>query len=329
MRRIGLAVIVALILFAAPIAGRAQQAGKIPRVAVLTTTSPEDSPNSGVDAFRQGLRELGYIEGQTIVIDWRWGRARTEQFPEFAADAVRRKVDVIVAANSPAGRAATNATKTIPIIIPLMTDPIAEGFAATLAHPGSNVTGLTIEGGELTAKRLQLLQEALPNISRLAIVTDTSEPSYPNSVSNAEHAARTLGVHVQARQVVSGPGDLAPVFTTVVRERVDAVFLIVGTMTFANRAALAELALKNRLPMMCGTAAYVRAGCLMGYSASVSDLFRRAATYVDKILKGAKPADLPVEQPTKFELVFNLKTAKALGLTISQSVLGRADQIME
>jgi putative ABC transport system substrate-binding protein len=275
------------------------------------------------------LRELGYIEDQTIAIDWRWGRGRTEQFPKFAAEAVLRKVDVIVAANSPAGRAAKNATKTIPIVIPFMGDPVGDGFAATLAHPGSNITGLTNEGAELAAKRLQLLQEALPNISRLAIVTDTSEPSYANTVSNVEHAARTLGVHVQARQVVSGPADLAPVFMILARERIDAVFLVVGTMTFANRASLAELALKSHLPMMCGTAQYVRAGCLMGYSASVSDLFRRAATFVDKILKGAKPADLPVEQPTKFEFVINLKTAKALGLTIPQSLLLRADQVIE
>ena len=329
LSRCGLVMILALGIVSTPTAGRAQQAAKIPRVAFLTTTSPEDSPNPGVDGFRQGLRELGYIEGRSIAIDWRWGRGRIEQFPEFAAEAVRLKVDVIVAANTPAGRAAKVATKTIPIVIPFMSDPVGDGFAATLAHPGSNITGLTNEGAEIAAKRLQLLREALPNVSRIAIVADTSEPGYQNTVRNVEHAARTLGVNVQARQLVSNPGDLPSAFANIARERVGAVFLVVGTMTFANRASLAELALKSRLPLVCGTGQYVRAGCLMGYSASVSDLFRRAATFVDKILKGAKPADLPVEQPTKFELVINLKTAKALGLTIPQALLLRADQVIQ
>ena len=329
MRQIGLVVFVAIAFFAVPIAGRTQQASKIPRVAFFTTTSPGDSPNPGIDGFRQGLRELGYIEGETIAIDWRWGRGRTEQFPEFAAEAVLRKVDVIVAANSPAGRAAMNATQTIPIVVPFMSDPIGQRFAVTLAHPGSNITGLTNEGAELAAKRLQLLLEAVPHVSRIAIVADASEPGYASSASNVEHAARTLGVHAQARQVVSGPGDLTAVFTTIAGEKVGAVLLVVGTMTFANRSSLAGLALKSHLPMMCGTAQYVRAGCLMGYSASVGDLFRRAATYVDKILKGAKPADLPVEQPTKFELAINLKTANALGLTIPPALLTLADEVIE
>src|SRR5215468_1376334 len=303
-------------LLAAPLAAEAQQARKVPRVAFLTTTSPEDSPNPGVDGFRQGLRDLGYIEGQTIAIEWRWGRGSPEQFPAFAAEAVRLKVDVIVAANTPAGRAAQMATKATPIVIPFMSDPVGDGFAATLAHPGGNVTGLTSEGVEITGKRFQLFKEALPNLSRIAVVADTSEGSYRQAVSNVEAAARALGVRVQSRREVGSPRELSPVFAAMSREKADAVFLVVGTMTFANRVRLAELALQNRLPMMCGTAQYVRAGCLMGYAASVGDLFRRAATFVDKILKGAKPADLPVEQPTKFELVINLKTAKALGLTI-------------
>jgi putative ABC transport system substrate-binding protein len=274
------------------------------------------------------LRELGYVEGRNISIEWKWGRGSIDQFPAFAAEAVRLKVDAIVAANDPAGRAAQVATKEIPIVIPFMSDPVADGFAATLGHPGGNITGLTNEGAEIVTKRLQLLKESLPHVSRIVVIADTSGSGYEQSVRNVEGSARALRVHVRVREV-SSPAELGPVLKAVGQERAGAVFLIVGTMTFANRVQLAELALKNRLPMMCGTAQYVRAGCLMGYSASVGDLFRRAASFVDRILKGAKPGDLPVEQPTKFELVINLKTAKTLGLTIPQSLLLRADQVIE
>jgi putative ABC transport system substrate-binding protein len=312
-------------LFAAPLAARAQPR-KVARIAFLTTTSPEDSPNPGVDGFRQGLRDLGYVEGRTITIEWRWGRGKTEQFPEFAAEAVRLKVDVIVAANTPAGRAAQMATETIPIVIPFMDDPA--GFAASLAHPGGNITGLTSESVEIASKRLQLFKEVLPHLSRLAVVADATEGSYRQSTSNVEAAAGALGVRMQTR-LVTNPRDLAPAFAAIAREGAGAVFLVGGTMTFAHRVQLAELALKRRLPMMCGTAQTVRAGCLMGYAASVADLFRRAATFVDKILKGAKPANLPIEQPTEFELAINLKTAKALGLTIPPSLLLRADEVIQ
>jgi len=316
---------------AATFTAEAQQTQKaIPRIAFLTTTSPEDSPNPAVDGFRQGLRDLGYVEGQTITIEWRWGRGRTDQFPKFAAEVVRLKVDVIVAANTPAGRAALMATKKIPIVIPFMVDPVGDGFAATFAHPGGNVTGLTTRiSAELIGKRLQLFKEALPDLSRIGVVVDTSDANYRESVSNLEAAARALGVRVQTRREVSNAGELGPTFAAIPREGAGGVFIVGGGMTNANRAQLAELALKHRLPMMCGQAQHVRAGCLMSYGVSPGDLFRRAAIFVDKILKGAKPADLPVEQPTKFELVINLKTAKALGLTIPPSLLARADQVIE
>jgi len=318
------------VLLAAPLAAEAQQTRKaIPRIAFLTTTSPEDSPNPGVDGFRQGLRDRGYVEGQTIAIEWRWGRGRTDQFPKFAAEVVRLKVDVIVAANTPAGRAALMATKTIPIIIPFMVDPVGDGFAASLAHPGGNVTGLTNESADLIGKRLQLFKEALPSLSRIGVVVDTSEANYRESVSNLGAAARALEVRVQTRREVSNPGELGPTFEAIFREGAGGIFIAGGTMTYVNRAQLAELALKHRLPMMCSQAQYVGAGCLMGYGASLGDLFRRAAIFVDKILKGAKPADLPVEQPTKFEFVINLKTAKALGLTIPPSLLARADEVIQ
>jgi len=317
-------------LLVAPLVAEAQQTRKAaPRIAFLTTTSPDDSPNPGPDGFRQGLRDIGYVEGQTIAIEWRWGRGRTDQFPKFAAEVVRLKVDVIVAANTPAGRAALMATKTIPIVIPFMGDPVGDGFAATFAHPGGNVTGLTATFAELIGKRLQLFKEALPNLSRIGVVVDTSDANYRESVSNLEAAAQALGVRVQIRREVSNPGELGPTFAAIPREGAGGVFIVGGGMTYVNRAQLVELALKHHLPMACPQAQAVRAGCLMSYAVSPGDLFRRAAIFVDKILKGAKPADLPIEQPTKFELVINLKTAKALSLTIPPSVLARADQVIE
>src|SRR5499427_6670596 len=256
-------------LLAAPLAAEAQQTRKtIPRIAFLTTTSPEDSPNPGIDGFRQGLRDLGYIEGQTIAIEWRWGRGKTDQFPKFAAEVVRLKVDVIVAANTTAGRAAQMATKTIPIVIPFMVDPVGDGFAATLSHPGGNVTGLTNESADLIGKRLQLFKEALPSLSRIGVVVDTSDANYRESVSNLEAAAQALGVRVQIRREVSNPGELGPTFAAIPREGAGGVFIVGGGMTYTNRAQLAELALKHRLPMMCAQAQHVRAGCLMAYAAN-------------------------------------------------------------
>jgi ABC-type uncharacterized transport system substrate-binding protein len=306
-------------LLAAPLAVEAQQPGaRMARIAFISTTSsPEDSPTTA--AFRQGLRDLGYIEGRNIAIEWRWGRGTTERFADFAAEVVRLGVDVIVAANSPAGQAAQNATKTIPIVIPAMADPI--GFVTALSRPGGNITGLTIQQPELQGKRMQLFKEVVPNLSRVAVLADTNDRNYHQAVKEAETAARTLGLHVRLHEV----RDLSTMdgaFATMTKETTDGVSIVGGTMLYANRARLAEQARKRRLPMMCDTREQVN-------GPSLGDLFRRAATYVDKILKGAKPADLPVEQPTKFELVINLKTAKALGLTIPQSVLARADELIQ
>ncbi len=315
-------------IFVTPLVGEAQQAGKAPRIAFLTTTSPEDAPNPGVDGFRQGLRELGYIEGQTIAIEWRWGRGTTERFADFAAEVVRLKVDVIVAANAPAGHAAQRATKTIPIVIPTMPDAVANGWVATLARPGGNITGLSFQQPELEGKRLQLLKELVPHVFRVAVLADSNDPNYRQTMKEAEAAGGEWSPRVRIHEV-KGPDGLGAAFATMAKETTSAVALVGGTMLYANRAQLAEQALKTRLPMMCDQAAHVAAGCLISYGPSLTDLFRRAAAYVDKILKGAKPGDLPVEQPTKFELAINLKTAKALGLTIPPSVLGRADQVIE
>ena len=326
MRLIGLAVVLVVGLVLAPTAAEAQQAAKTPRIAFISTTSPGTSPST--DAFRQGLRDLGYVEGQNIAVEWRWGYGSTKRFPEFAAEAVRLKVDLIVAGNDAAGHAAQTATRTIPIVIPNMGDPVGSGFVTSLASPGGNITGLTVQNLDLVAKRLQLLKEATPNVSQVGLILDTNAGDYRQTAAEAETAARVLGIQLR-RMEVSNPSELDGAFATIAGRRPSAVFVPGGTMVYANRTRLAEYALKRHLPMMCGSREVVEAGCLMGYAASLVDLFRRAATYVDRILKGAKPADLPVEQPTKFELVINLKTAKALGLTIPQSLLVRADEIIQ
>ena len=313
-------------LLAAPLAAEAQPAGRIPRIAFLSTTSPENSPTT--DAFRQGLRELGYVDGRNISIEYRWGRGRTDQFSDFAADVVRAKVEIIVAANTLAGQAAHQATRTIPIVIAVIDDPVGRGFVATLAKPGGNVTGMTTQAPDIAAKRLQLMKEALPGAARIGLLVDTSNEGHRRYVKEVQEASRRLGMSLHLREVGSAT-DLEGTFMSMTRDAVAAVFVAGGTMLHANRAVLAEHARKHRLPMMCADSPSVEAGCLMAYSGSLLDMFRRAATYVDKILKGAKPADLPIEQPTKFELVINLRTAKALGLTIPQSLLQRADQVLE
>ena len=321
-----LAVILAVNLVLAPLAVEAQQPGKIPRIAFITTTSPGGSPP--IDAFRGGLRDLGYIEGQNLLIEWRWGRGTTERFTEFATEVVGLKVDVIVAANSPAGYAAKKATTTIPVVIPTMADPVGDGWVTTVARPGGNITGFAFQLPELQGKRMQLFKEMVPGASRIALILDVTNQSYRTLAKEAEAAAQTLGMRPHPVIGVRNPKEINEAFAAFARARPDAVFVVGGTMLYTNRVQLVEQALKNRLPMMCEARDHAEAGCLMSYAASLSDLFRRTAGLVDKILKGAKPADLPVEQPTKFELVINLKTAKALGLTIPQSVLSRADEVV-
>ena len=312
-------------LLGQPLAAVAQRTGKIPHIAFITTTSPENSPTT--DAFRQGLRDLGYVEGRTINVEYHWGRGSTEHFARFAAEAVRANVDVIVAANTRAGQAAQEATRRIPIVIAVIEDPSASGITS-LARPGGNVTGISSQGPDLMAKRLQLLREVLPAATRIGLLVDTNNVASRSSVKAADAASRGLGMSLHVREV-GKPADLDGAFTSMTREAVAGVLAVGGTMVYANRTLLAEQARKHRLPTLGGDSLYVEAGCLMGYAPSLRDIFRRAATYVDKILKGAKPGDLPVEQPTKYELVVNLKTARALGLTIPPSLLQRADQVIE
>jgi len=310
-----------LVLLAAPFAAEAQPAVKVPRIGFLANVR---SP--GTEAFQKGLRELGYVEGQNIIVEWRLAEGRFERLPEFAAELVRLKVDVIYAPADPYVEVARKATTTIPIVFAVVADPVGRGFVQSLARPGGNITGLTNVSRELAGKRLELLKETVAGVSRIGVLTNpaTSALTWPET----EAAARALGVQLlvqEAREV----GDLEGAFAAMKRGGVAAVIKLPDAMFYAQRRRIADLALKHRLPVMSAFRDFVEAGGLMAYGADIGDLIRRSATYVDKILKGAKPADLPVEQPTKFELVINTKTAKAIGLTVPPSLLFRADHVIE
>jgi putative ABC transport system substrate-binding protein len=281
-----------------------------------------------LEAFRQGLRELGYVEGQNIAIESRWTEGKDDRLPALAADLVRSKVDVIVAETGAATRAAQQATRTIPIVMSLVNDPVGSGLVASLARPGGNVTGLTIMSPDLVGKQLELLKEVVPKVSRVALLRHPDNPASAAQLREAEAAAQALGVRLQTLEARS-PQEIDGAFAAMTRERAGALLVIPDTLFWSQRRQIAELAVKRRLPSMRMGEAYAEAGGLMSYGPSYLDLERRAATFVDKILKGANPADLPVAQPTKFELVINLKTAKAIGLTIPQPLLQRADQIID
>ena len=315
-------------LLALSFPAEAQQAKKVPRIGLLTTGFPASIAHL-LEGIKQGLRELGYVEGQNVLLELRYGEAKVEQLPLFAADLVRLKVDVIVAIPNPAIEAVRQATQTIPIVMPIGSDPVGVGFVASLARPGGNITGLSAYSPELNGKRLELLKETVPKLSRVALLMSPNIPGNANDLKETELAARSLRLRTQLLEV-RGSSDLDSVFKTMTKERAEALVVFPGQPTlFANRKQVVEIAAKNRLPAMYPLADYVNAGGLMSYGVINLDLFRRAATYVDKILKGAKPADLPVEQPTKFELIINLKTAKQIGLTIPPNVLARADRVIK
>jgi len=327
MRLIGLAIILTLSLALAPVAGEAQQAGKMPRIGVLAGSLLSTNP-ARIKAFREGLGELGYVEGKSIVIEWRFLEDKGDRLPALAVELTRLKVDVLVAFGPAATRAAKEATNTIPIVMAQVNDPIGAGFVASLARPGGNITGLSNIASELSGKKLELLKEIVPKLSRVAVFGTSTLPGNAQSVKETELAAKTLGLQLQYLGVEDSK-DLDTAFRNAVSWRAHAIVVLQSPVLGSRRKALVELAVKNRLPAIYPHSDYMDAGGLMFYGPSISDLFRRAATYVDKILKGAKPADLPVEQPTKFELVVNLKTAKALGLTIPPSVLLQADRVIE
>jgi putative ABC transport system substrate-binding protein len=316
-------------LLAAPLAAGAQQAAKVPRIGFLSAaTSGVSSP--ALDAFRQGLRDLGWVEGQNIVVDYRFTEGRSDRLLDLAAELVQLKVDIIVAEATQGVAAAKNATTTIPIVmISGSADPVGLGFIASLARPGGNVTGLSYSvGPEIVGKELELLKEIVPKVRRVAILSNPASPVQPLFIREVNGAARSLGVHLQHLEV-RGPNEFEGAFAAMAKERVGALLVVADPVSVFHRTRLADLAAGSRLPAAYGTRASVEAGGLMSYGPSVRDLFRRAATFVDKILKGAKSADLPVEQPTKFEFVINLKTAKALGLTIPPSLLRRADEVIQ
>jgi len=330
MRLIGRAVILALILALAPLAAQGQPPEKVRRVGYLNPGYLSDPLSQRrLEAFRQGLRDLGYVEGQNIAIESRWAEGKYDRYPALAADLVRLKVDVIVAHGGTATQAVQQATRTIPIVMSLVLDPVGSGLVPSLARPGGNVTGTSFMGPDLVGKQLQLLKEVVPKVSRVALLRNPANPASVQGLRDAEAAARALGVRLQPLEA-RNPQEIDSAFAAMTRERAGALLILPDPIFGNQRRQIAELAAKRRLPAIYGgTPEYAEAGGLMVYGPNELDLNRRAATYVDKILKGAKPADLPVEQPTKFELVINLKTAKALGLTMPQSVLSRADQVIQ
>jgi putative tryptophan/tyrosine transport system substrate-binding protein len=329
MGRIGLAVALALGLTFAPLAAEAQPAAKIPRIGYLVLSPLSEVPSPERAAFLGGLSELGWVDGKTIVIEYRSARWNPELFDDLAEELVRMKVDVIVTAGGDAApKAARRATSTIPIVMASAGDPLALGLAASLARPRGNVTGVSLMSPELGPKRLELLKEAAPRVSRLAVLWNSTSTFSALEFRATEAGAPALGFTLKSMEVKNAD-ELVRVFAMLERERPDALTMIMDPLTTGYRQLVADFAKKHKLPTVFAAKEFAEAGGLMSYSPSVAASFRRAATYVDKILKGAKPADLPVEQPTTFELVINLKTAKALGLTIPQSLLLRADQVIK
>jgi putative ABC transport system substrate-binding protein len=318
-------------LAAAPLSVGAQPTGKVYRIGYLSIGSASSTYTRPLEAFRLRLHELGWDEGRNVVIEYRYSEGRTEPLPALAEELVRLKVDIIVASPTPAAIAARNASRTIPIVGMSLTEPVAIGLVPSLARPRGNITGITYGvDQEIFGKQLQLLKDAIPDVRRVAVLAHPASggPSYPIRMESVRDAARSLGLPIQVFEVEE-PADFEAAFAAMRRERTDALLVSGDALFFVHRMRLAELALKSRLPSMSTQWQWVDAGGLLSYAPSFPEQFRRAAAYVDKILRGAKPADLPIEQPSKFELVVNLRTAKALGLTIPQRVLARADETIQ
>jgi putative ABC transport system substrate-binding protein len=311
----------------APLASEAQPAAKIARIGYLGPVSPSAGARL-LESFRQGLRELGYVEGQNILIDYRWADGRPDRFPALAAELTQLRVDAIVTYNNPAVAALQQATRTIPIIVANMGDPVGSGFVSSLARPGGNITGFSGLSEELSRKWVELLREAVPRVSRIAVLTVSQTPAADTQWREIQGAAQASKATPQ-RHEIPGPDEIGHVFASLVKGRAQGLIVLPHAVTNARRTQIVTLAAEHRLPGMYPDSQYVEAGGLMSYAANFSDLHRRAATVVDKILKGARPADLPIQQPTTFELAINLKTAKVLGLTIPPSLLLRADQVIE
>ena len=318
--------------FGSPPAATAQPADKVPRIGILSPAAPSEQARSPSDlavlfaAFREGLRDLGYVDGRNITIESRWAEGNYERLPGLAADLVRLKVNVIVTYGTPASEAAKRATRTIPIVMAAIIDPVASGLVTSLARPGGNVTGQSMMSSDLVEKQLQILKEIVPKVSRVALLHNPANPGNAPQVKDAQDAARALGVRLQLLGA-KDPGEIDSVFAVMTGEQ--AVIVLVDAMLQGNRARITDLAARHHLPAVYGLSEYAEAGGLLAYGPNRLDMFRHACVYVDKILKGANPGDRPVAQPTKFELVINLKTAKTLGLTIPPALLVRADQVIE
>jgi putative ABC transport system substrate-binding protein len=316
-------------LLAAPLAAGAQPAGKVPRVGYISPGSSSDPVRlHRFEAFRQGMRELGYVEGQNIVLEPRWAEGQYARFPALAADLVRLKAAVIVAVGGAVTKAAKQVTRTIPIVMSVVVDPVGSGLVSSLARPGGNLTGTSIMAIDLIGKQFELLREVVPKVSRMALLWNPTNPSHAPAIRYVKAAGQSLGVQLQLLDA-RDPQEIDRAFAAMTREQAGALVVLPDAIFTNQVRQIAELAVQRRLPSIYGTSEYAEAGGLMVYGANFLDLERRAATFVDKILKGAKPGDLPVEQPSKFELIINLKIAKALGLTIPPSLLQRADQVIE
>jgi putative tryptophan/tyrosine transport system substrate-binding protein len=320
-------ILLGVVLLAVAVIADAQQPKKIYRIGYLSGIDAA-THSTRSDTFRQTLRELGYIEGQNIIIEYRYAEGKLDRLPELAAELVRLKVDIVLSSAPPPTRAAKSATATIPIVMAFDDDPVRNGFVATLARPGGNITGLSSLAPEISGKQLELLKEIVPQLARLALIATSTLPIHAQMLKETQAAARAIGVKLQYLDVLTAE-DIETVFRAASSGRADAVLVRGGPLLNSHRIQIIDLAIKSRLPAMHTTVAFVEDGGLMTYTASQNDLNRRAATYVDKILKGAKPADLPVQQPTKFELVINLKTAKQIGLIIPPNVLARADRVIK
>jgi putative ABC transport system substrate-binding protein len=316
------------VLLAAPLAVEGQQAGKVWRIGLLDHSAPDAARLAWWKNLKDRLRELGYVEGQSIIFEARFAQEDSRRLPGLAAELVRANVDLIVTAGSATAPAAKQATTTIPIVMASGTDPVALGVVATLARPGGNVTGMTSQTSELSGKRLDLVKELIPHVSRVALLWDQDNPGSAIGIRDMAGPAKSLGVTLW-EVGVRPPRNFEIAFSAIAKGRVGAVIVLPSAGLLPERKLIADLATAHRLPTVVGSREYAEAGGLISYGTDFPYLYRRAATYVDKILKGAKPADLPVEQPTKFELVINLKTAKALGLTIPPSLLGRADEVIQ
>ena len=327
MARLIAAFIVAIVIGLATHPAAAQQPGNIPRIGYLDA-NPISDGMARSEAFRRGLRELGYVEGKNIIIVWRSAEGKRDRLPDLAAELVRLGVDIIVTAGASTTRAAKKATSEIPIVIAQHSDPVGAGFVASLARPGGNITGLSTLAPEISSKQIQLLKDINPKLSRVSVIGTSTRPGNAQALGEIERAAEALGVEIKFHDVLNAK-DVVPAFAAARRTRAEAILVLAGRIMIRQRTQIVDLVAESRLLAIYAFPVYVESGGLMSYGVRRSDLFRSAAGYVDKILKGAKPSDLPVQQPTKFEMVINLKTAKALGITFPPSIMLVADKVIE